>query len=105
MKITRDSEGNILAKQLSKTDIIMKGYLHPLDGCLSSEVTEKQGRLSKNPVKVFANSHFSIQGDFFLLQFHNWLSGRTLVGISLMILPQFFSRSFTATKLSLFTLV
>ncbi|KAK2179916.1 hypothetical protein NP493_466g01011 [Ridgeia piscesae] len=58
IKITRDAEGNIYAKQLSKSEIIMKGYKYPEDCCLSSEVVSKLGRLSKHPQKIFDMSKF-----------------------------------------------
>ena len=51
--LSRDNEGNIWAKRLSRYDVIAKGHLDPGSHCLSADVVVRQGRLPyQEQVKV-----------------------------------------------------
>ncbi|XP_041361884.1 uncharacterized protein LOC121377852 [Gigantopelta aegis] len=57
--LSKDAEGNIWAKRLSRNDVIAKGYHDPGNHCLSAEVVLQKGRLPyQEQVKIFDAREF-----------------------------------------------
>lgn len=61
IKIDRDSQGNIFATKLSDSAVIVKGWQQPQQCCLSDEIIQCSGRLSREKTKIFDVVKFSSQ--------------------------------------------
>ncbi|XP_052251496.1 unconventional myosin-X-like isoform X2 [Dreissena polymorpha] len=59
IKLTKESDGSVVATKLGKNDVVVKGYDDPANHCLSGEVILNQGRLQQDkPVKIFDMEEF-----------------------------------------------